>query len=69
MFALRLKEGASLERYSELAGAPLSESALAEMIDLGFLHRDLDRIRTTDSGVMILNGVLRALLAGRQSAR
>ena len=69
MFALRLKEGASLERYSELAGAPPSESALAEMIDLGFLHCDLDRIRTTDSGVMILNGVLRALLAGRQSAR
>jgi len=68
MFALRLREGASLDRFADLAGAPLSESALTEVEDLGFLCRDGDRIRTTDSGVMMLNGVLRVLLAGRQSA-
>ncbi|TAG22067.1 MAG: coproporphyrinogen III oxidase, partial [Rhodobacterales bacterium] len=68
MFALRLKEGASLARYSDLAGAALPENALAEVIDLGFLHRDGDRINTTDTGVMMLNAVLRALLANRSSA-
>jgi putative oxygen-independent coproporphyrinogen III oxidase len=68
MFALRLKEGASLARFAALAGNPLSESALSEMQDLGLLHRQDDRIRTTESGAMVLNGVLRALLADRHSA-
>jgi putative oxygen-independent coproporphyrinogen III oxidase len=68
MFALRLKEGASLSRFAALAGAPLPETALDEVIALDFLHRDGDQIRTTGPGMMMLNGVLRALLAGRQSA-
>ena len=68
MFALRLKEGASLDRYAALAGAPLSDRALAEVSGLGLLNRDGDRIHTTDTGVMMLNAVLRALLADRQSA-
>lgn len=68
MFALRLREGASLQRFAALAGNPLSAKALAEVRDLGLLIRDGDRIRTTDRGVMMLNGILRALLADRQSA-
>jgi putative oxygen-independent coproporphyrinogen III oxidase len=68
MFALRLREGASLSRFAALAGQPLSEQALAEVEALGLLTRDGDTIRTTDRGVMMLNGVLRALLADRQSA-
>ena len=68
MFALRLKEGASLGRYAALAGSPLAEAPLREMLDLGFLRRDGDLIRTTETGVMMLNGILRALLADRQSA-
>lgn len=68
MFALRLKEGASLSRFAALAGAPLSAAALSEVTALGFLHQDGDRIHTTETGVMILNGILRALLANRQSA-
>jgi putative oxygen-independent coproporphyrinogen III oxidase len=68
MFALRLKEGASLSRFANLAGTPLSAVALSEMIALGFLQQDGDCIRTTESGVMMLNGILRALLANRQSA-
>ncbi|NHB75667.1 radical SAM family heme chaperone HemW [Rhodobacter calidifons] len=68
MFALRLKEGASLSRFQALRGSPLSAAGLAEMIDLGFLHQDGDRIRTTETGVMMLNGILRALLADRLSA-
>lgn len=68
MFALRLREGASLSRFAALAGQPLSEQALAEVETLGLLTRDGDTIRTTDQGVMMLNGILRALLADRQSA-
>jgi putative oxygen-independent coproporphyrinogen III oxidase len=68
MFALRLKEGASLSRFEGLAGAPLSRASLAEMASLGFLQEEDDTIRTTDTGVLMLNGLLRALLADRQSA-
>ena len=68
MFALRLREGASLDRYTALAGQPLPQIALDEVIDLGLLSRDGDRICTTDKGVMMLNGILRALLADRRSA-
>jgi oxygen-independent coproporphyrinogen-3 oxidase len=68
MFALRLKEGASLARFAALSGAPLPDQALAEVIGLGLLNRDGDRIHTTETGVMMLNGVLRSLLANRQSA-
>lgn len=68
MFALRLREGASLSRFAALAGQPLSDQALAEVETLGLLTRDGDRIHTTDQGVMMLNGILRALLADRQSA-
>jgi putative oxygen-independent coproporphyrinogen III oxidase len=68
MFALRLREGASLSRFAALAEQPLSEQALAEVETLGLLTRDEDTIRTTDQGVMMLNGILRALLADRQSA-
>lgn len=68
MFALRLKEGASLSRYTALSGKPLSNKAVAEVTDLGFLRMDGDRIATTESGVMMLNAVLRSLLADRQSA-
>ncbi len=68
LFALRLTEGASLSRYAALAGKPLSQTALEEIIDLGLVRRDGDRISTTREGVMMLNAVLRSLLAGRQSA-
>jgi oxygen-independent coproporphyrinogen-3 oxidase len=68
MFALRLREGASLQRFAALAGQPLSENALAEVETLGLLTRDGDHVRTTDQGVMMLNGILRVLLADRQTA-
>jgi putative oxygen-independent coproporphyrinogen III oxidase len=68
MFALRLREGASLSRYAALAGFPLPQTALEEVTSLGLLDRKDDRIATTETGVMVLNGILRALLAGRQSA-
>ncbi|MGB3249103.1 MAG: radical SAM family heme chaperone HemW [Tabrizicola sp.] len=68
MFALRLREGASLDRYTALAGQSLPQAALAEVVSLGLIATDADRIHTTDRGTMMLNGILRALLADRRSA-
>jgi oxygen-independent coproporphyrinogen-3 oxidase len=68
MFALRLREGASLTRFADLANAPLSATAIADLVGLGLLAQDGDRIHTTDSGVMMLNAILRRLLADRLSA-
>lgn len=68
MFALRLREGACLSRFAALAGQPLSPIAVGEMSSLGLLHSQGDTVRTTETGVMVLNGILRALLADRQSA-
>ncbi|MDM7931696.1 radical SAM family heme chaperone HemW [Tabrizicola sp.] len=68
MFALRLREGASLSRYAALAGSDLPQTALNDLAGLGLLRQEGDTIQTTDSGVMVLNGVLRNLLAGRHSA-
>jgi oxygen-independent coproporphyrinogen-3 oxidase len=68
MFALRLREGASLRRFADLANAPLSPTAIADLVGLGLLAQDGDRIHTTDRGVMMLNAILRRLLADRFSA-
>jgi len=68
MFALRLAEGASLSRYQALARAPLPQTALNEVIGLGLLAHSGDRIHTTETGVMMLNGVLRTLLVDRSSS-
>jgi putative oxygen-independent coproporphyrinogen III oxidase len=68
MFALRLREGASLSRYAALAGSELPKAALDDLAGLGLLRQEGDTIQTTDTGVMMLNGVLRNLLASRHSA-
>jgi putative oxygen-independent coproporphyrinogen III oxidase len=68
MFAIRLKEGASLERYKALAGAPLAASAIDEVAALGLVTTDGTVLRATDQGTLMLNGVLRSLLADRSSA-
>ena len=67
MFALRLREGASLSRFQDLAGRPLPNTAVDDLVDLELIEVCEDRIRTTDRGVMMLNGILRALLADRRS--
>jgi putative oxygen-independent coproporphyrinogen III oxidase len=68
MFALRLREGASLARYAGLAGQTLSKTALDQLAELELIGIDGDALRTTSSGVLMLNAVLRALLADRQSS-
>lgn len=69
MMAMRLTEGASLAWYRSLAGEDLPEAAVAELANYGLIEVTDDSVRATAQGRMMLNGVLRALLAGRQSAR
>lgn len=67
MMSLRLREGTSLARFRALTGRDLPQGALDDLVGLGLLVCEDDRIRTTPQGVMVLNGVLRALLADRLS--
>ena len=67
MMSLRLAEGSSLARYRDLAGGDLADDGIREMVDLGLIVRDGEQITASAAGVLVLNGVLRRLLAGRQS--
>ena len=61
---LRLAEGVDLRRHEALAGARLPEEGLSELVALGLVEIDGDRLRVTERGRPVLNAVLRALLAG-----
>ncbi|MHA3979680.1 radical SAM family heme chaperone HemW [Halovulum sp. GXIMD14794] len=61
MMALRLAEGASLDRHARLGGTVLT--ALPELATEGLLTQDGDRIAVTARGRPLLNAVLRELLA------
>ena len=62
MMSLRLSEGSDLKRFARLAGEPISETKIQNLVDQGLLAREKDRIRTVGSGRMVLNAVLRELL-------
>ena len=68
MMSLRLTEGASLERYRKIAGTPVNPTAFSGLIELGLLSLDGERLSTTSRGVLMLDGILRSLLVGRETA-
>nr|WP_238381112.1 radical SAM family heme chaperone HemW [Alkalilacustris brevis] len=63
MMALRLTEGCDLERYARLNGAALSPEKLASLEEMALVQRDGQRLRTTVQGRIVLNAILRELLA------
>ena len=63
MMGLRIKEGVRGSRYAELTGRELDSARLRDLTSLGLLRADEDRLQLTDSGTMVLNAVLRDLLA------
>ena len=63
MMSLRLSEGTDLRRHARLAGAPLGPDRTAALEADGLVVRAGDRLRCTEAGRVVLNGVLRALLA------
>ena len=62
LMGLRLKEGVSLSRYTDILGKPLPECKIIHLQDIGVLNRSGDKISVTDQGLMVLNAVLEELL-------
>ncbi|GLQ35520.1 coproporphyrinogen III oxidase [Amylibacter marinus] len=63
MMSLRLSEGTNITRYQSLNGSPPRDSAIKNNVDLGLLKREKNRLIATNSGRMVLNAILRDLLA------
>jgi oxygen-independent coproporphyrinogen-3 oxidase len=68
LMGLRLREGISASRFASVAGHPLSEVAVSELVELGMLEVDGDQVRTTASGRPLLNAVLRKLILAMPEA-
>ncbi|TGX55175.1 coproporphyrinogen III oxidase [Sphingomonas gei] len=64
VMGLRLPEGVDLARVAALAGgeAPLEPSALTGLRDQGLIVVDAGRLRVTDTGMPVLEAILRALV-------
>lgn len=63
MMGLRVKEGISRSHYRNLTGHDLPLAKVAELEGLKLLTLESDRLRVTASGMMVLNAMLRDLLA------
>lgn len=63
LMGLRLKEGISLPRYEHIRGRSLSPVKLTTLSEDGLVLADSDRLRATSNGMLVLNGILRELLA------
>lgn len=63
MMGLRLREGISNTRYKSLSGQSLSASRLTQLQEIGMIENSGDNIKATDRGRVVLNAVLRELMA------
>lgn len=63
LMGLRLSEGIDMARYEALAGAGLDATKLTDLVGLGLVAIDDHNLRATAAGRVVLNGVLRELLA------
>ncbi|MEM9797637.1 MAG: radical SAM family heme chaperone HemW [Pseudomonadota bacterium] len=62
MMALRLTEGADLDRFRRLGGQ-LDTARIASHCDAGLLRHEENRVIATDRGILLLNAILGDLLA------
>ncbi|WP_409977397.1 radical SAM family heme chaperone HemW [Sphingomonas sp. Y38-1Y] len=65
LMGLRLREGVDMPRIAALTGGepPLRGERVDLLIDQGLLARDGDRLRTTDTGMPVLEAILREIVA------
>ena len=63
MMGMRLVEGIDTDRYAQLAGHPLPQDKVRELLKLGMVDQTGPILRATDQGRAVLNAVLRELLA------
>lgn len=64
LMSLRTDEGLDMARYELRSGASLPKDKIQSLADLGLLTVSDGRLRTTRSGRMVLNGILRELATG-----
>ncbi|MEM0944019.1 MAG: radical SAM family heme chaperone HemW [Pseudomonadota bacterium] len=63
LMSLRLREGACLDHFAHLNGAPLPPSRINPLAQLGLLETRDKRIAATPKGRLVLNAILGELLA------
>lgn len=63
MMGLRVADGVDLRRFERLAGHPIPQARILELVDLGFLNASDTHISVSNQGFTLLNGVLRTLLS------
>ncbi len=63
LMSLRLSEGLDLERYSALSGGHISEKKILSLVQSGHVQHTGNRLIATSTGRIVLNEVLRTLLA------
>jgi len=63
MMGLRLNEGIDTERFAQLAGHPLPQKKLDDLLQMNMVTQSGNILRATDQGRAVLNAVLRELLA------
>ncbi|MEL6921629.1 MAG: hypothetical protein AAFO77_11535 [Pseudomonadota bacterium] len=62
IMGLRLREGVDLHRYAALAGHPLDQEKLSDLVALGMVTEANDKLVVSDQGFSVLNAILRQLL-------
>jgi putative oxygen-independent coproporphyrinogen III oxidase len=63
LMGLRLRDGISVSRYEQLSGRRLDPRKLRSLGEDGLIQFDETHLRTTSKGMLLLNGILRELLA------
>jgi oxygen-independent coproporphyrinogen-3 oxidase len=62
LMGLRIEDGISLNRFSELSGSKLNTSELSHLIQDGLLFQKNDTLKATTDGRLVLNAVTERLL-------
>ena len=63
LMGMRLREGILVRRFEGMRGVKLNAAAIEGLAELGLLEFNLERLRTTTSGTLVLNSILRDILA------
>lgn len=63
MMGMRLVEGIDMTRYQQLAGHPLPQDKICDLIQMGMVSKSGSILLATEQGRAVLNAVLRELLA------
>lgn len=65
MMSLRLSEGIDLKRFSAISDAPLNTDTIRRLSELDLVRTEEDRLMATPDGRLVLNFLIRELLASR----